>query len=384
MRVTMADLREAIAAAEAVDELVAEAAEFSARHEAETGVVDFLDVLSGSAFDVAPERAIDFFRAKGLRTTFSYADMLGEAHDHAFTVAKMMDVDMLGQVRASLDSALSNGTTFAEWKKSIEPVLKAGGWWGRREVIDPQTGLPTQAQLGSPWRLETIFRTNMQTAYSVQAWQEIEAQAEIAPFLMYDAVDDFRTREQHRRWDRTVLPWNHPWFNSHYPPLGFNCRCGVIQLSEDELGAMGLSPSEPPEDGTYRWRNPRTEIVERVPDGVDPGFDHNSGEVYLAKLRRLAAERVQQLPDDMRGAAQAGLASEPMQSAAGRASLIVVDLAGDVQTAAKLNALISGPIVGYIEARLIGARPTPVELAAFEALTRSQQADIERRIALGA
>lgn len=67
MRVTMADLREAIAAAEAVDDLITEAAEFAAQHEADTGVVDFLDVLSGGAFDVAPERAIDFFRAKGLR-----------------------------------------------------------------------------------------------------------------------------------------------------------------------------------------------------------------------------------------------------------------------------------------------------------------------------
>lgn len=55
-----------------------------------------------------------------------------------------------------------------------------------------------------------------------------------------------------------------------------------------------------------------------------------------------------------------------------------------MQTASKLNALISGPIVGYIEARLIGAQPSPVELAAFEALTRAQRADIERRIALGA
>lgn len=185
-------------------------------------ILDFLEIPAAGAFDVAPEQAIAYFKAKGLKPSFSYADMLDYQHDQAFTVAKMMDIDMLGQVRASLDSAMANGTPFKEWADTITPTLQSGGWWGRKQVIDPLSGQEIVAQLGSPWRLETIFRTNMQTAYAAGAWQEIVAQKDEAPLLMYDAVDDFRTRPLHASWDRKVVAVDSPWWQTHYPPNGYN------------------------------------------------------------------------------------------------------------------------------------------------------------------
>lgn len=185
-------------------------------------IVEFFEIPTADAFDVPPEQAIRYFQAKGLKPTFSYADMMEKAHDHAFTVAKMMQTDMLAQVRASLDSAMANGTPFKAWADEITPILQAGGWWGRKEVVDPLTGQTIVAQLGSPWRLETIFRTNMQSAYAAGAWQEIQAQKEIAPFLMYDAVDDTRTRPLHALWDGRVAPVDSDWWHTHYPPNGYN------------------------------------------------------------------------------------------------------------------------------------------------------------------
>ena len=268
-------------------------------------ILDFFEVPSGDAFDVAPAQAMAYFAAKKLKPTFSYAEMLDYEHDKAFTVAKMMNTDMLAQVRASLDSALANGTPYKEWADSITPILQSGGWWGRKEVLDPLTGQPIVAQLGSPWRLETIFRTNMQSAYAAGAWQEIEAQAEIAPFLMYDAVDDFRTRPLHAKWDRTVLPVKHTWWSSHYPPNGYNCRCGVIQLSAEEVEALGLQVArEAPDDGQRKWTNPRTGDVHYIPNGLDPGFEHNAGKSLKWHLKEVAAQKEAMLAADMKAAAQ--------------------------------------------------------------------------------
>lgn len=275
---------------------------------APTRILDFLEVVIGAAFDVPPEQAIAYFRAKGLRPTFSYADMLGEAHDQAFTVAKMIDVDLLGQVRASLDAALAEGQSFNAWKQNIMPMLQKAGWWGKRDIVDPATGQTVRAQLGSAWRLETIFRTNMQTAYAVGQWDEIEAQADIAPFLMYDAIDDLRTRAQHRAWDRTVLKVSDPWWKMHYPPNGFNCRCSVIQLSAEEARRLGLPLSrEAPDVDRYTWTNPRTGEKHRIPDGIDPGFDRNPGRDNLARVRGLLEEKIVALPADMQAAARQGL-----------------------------------------------------------------------------
>ncbi|MFA7604468.1 MAG: phage minor head protein [Novosphingobium sp.] len=280
---------------------------------ARASVADFVEYFSiptGDAFDVPPEEALAFFRSKGLQATFSWADMLGEAHDHAFTVAKMMDVDMLGQVHASMESAMANGVHFKEWADEITPILQAGGWWGRKEVVDPLTGKTIVAQLGSPARLETIFRTNMASAYAAGQWQEIEGQAGRAPYLLYDAVDDHRTRPEHRAWDGTVLPAYHSWWRTHYPPNGWGCRCGVIQLDAEEVEALGLKVSaKAPGGGTYRWRNPRTDSVVGVPNGLEPGFDHNSGVSYLRDLKRLLAEKIEQLPAELAEAARRGLAA---------------------------------------------------------------------------
>ena len=304
MRYTFADLVAAAQAMEFVERMKADLAEFAAQHmTGDDGVIEFLEIATGDAFAVQPTEAIGYFRSKGLQTSFSYADMIGRANDQAFTVAKMMDVDLLKQVRDSLDSALANGTQFKDWADELLPTLQAAGWWGRKEVLDPLTGQTIVAQLGSPWRLETIFRTNMQTAYAAGAWQEIDQQADLAPFLMYDAVDDFRTREQHRLWDRKVLPVSSPWWKTHYPPNGWNCRCGVIQLDATEVKRLGLQVDQIPQDGTYKWKNPRTGEFETVPNGIDPGFAKNAGVSYLNDLKKLQADKQATLPPTLRAAA---------------------------------------------------------------------------------
>lgn len=255
------------------------------------GIIEYLEVPTGDAFDVKPIDAIKFFQRKGLRTTQSYADMTGEAHAEAFTIAKMMDVDLLGQVRRSLDDALANGGTFKDWAKEIGPVLEKAGWTG-----------------ATPWRLETIFRTNLQSAYAAGQWREIIAQSDIAPYLLYDAIDDNRTRPLHKEWDNTVLPIQHSWWVTHYPPNGYNCRCGVIQLSVDELTAMGLAPDlRAPDNGTYLWTNPKTGEQSAVPKGLDPTFDHNAGTSYLNDLVKTFGEKVGALPPDMQAVASTGL-----------------------------------------------------------------------------
>lgn len=270
-------------------------------------IADYFEITAGGAFDVPSEEAAEYFRAKGLKAAFSYADVTAQEHAAAFTVAKMMDMDLLLDMQKSLDEALSSGVLFREWAEDIIPMLQEKGWWGRKEMRDPITGKVIVAQLGSPRRLETIFRTNLQTAYSAGKWQQIMDQADIAPYLMYDAVDDFRTRAQHKAWDNKVLPATDKFWRSHYPPNGWGCRCGVIQLSDDDLEEMGLSVDPSPRIKYGPWTNPRTGRTEKVPDGVDPGFNYNPGQARYDYLRNLAQEKVKALPPNLEDAAKEGI-----------------------------------------------------------------------------
>lgn len=79
-----------------------------------------------------PAEAIRFFK-KGIQFGFDWRDVWKEEHAVAFTVAKAMQIDILQDIRAALQDALENGTTFDQFKKDLIPVLqkKAGGENGK-------------------------------------------------------------------------------------------------------------------------------------------------------------------------------------------------------------------------------------------------------------
>lgn len=229
-------------------------------------------------FDLPPEEALRFFRRKGLRAGFAWQDVWQEEHDLAFTVAKLTDLDLLADVREAVDQAIENGTTLEQFKRELTPRLMKAGWWGVREQVDPLTKEKRLVQLGSARRLETIFRTNMMTAYAAGEWEQIQETKASAPYLMYDAIDDNRTRKEHKAWDGMVLPIDDAWWDSHRPPNGWNCRCGVIQLSKYDLRAMGkAAPDKAPPIKRREWVNARTGEVMQVPIGIDGGWDYNPG-----------------------------------------------------------------------------------------------------------
>lgn len=276
-------------------------------------LLDFLEPPVGISWTLTPSAALEALKAKGLKASFSYADLSAAEHASSFTVAKMMDTDMLADVKASLEDALATGKPFKEWAGGIIPLLQAKGWWGREPMVDPLTGQTVVAQLGSPGRLQAIFRTNIQSAYAVGEWEQIKAQADVAPFLMYDAVDDYRTRPEHAALDGKIHPVDDPFWKHYHPPNGWNCRCSVIQLSQDELDELGLSVSPPARLKTYQWTNPRTGKVEDIAQGTDPGFDFNPGEARLQHLQQLAAEKAASMPPDAAKAVLEGIQATQRQ-----------------------------------------------------------------------
>ena len=230
--------------------------------------------------NLPPREAVEHYRSKGLHAGFSWLDTDAATHLRSFTVAKAMRLDILGDIRTEVDRAIADGTTFKKFRKELEPKLREHGWWGRQQMVDPETGESRLVQLGSPRRLRIIFDTNLRTSYARGQWERIERVAEARPYLRYVAVQDKRTRPRHAAWHGTILRWNHPFWKTHYPPNGWACRCTVQQLSEDDLEEFGfvVSDAPPPDwDQTREWRNKRTGEVQRVPRGIARGFAHNVG-----------------------------------------------------------------------------------------------------------
>jgi SPP1 gp7 family putative phage head morphogenesis protein len=241
------------------------------------------------ALDLPPEDAERAFRARDeLRTTVSWREFEPEEHARAFTVAKVARLDILTDLKTSLDRALAEGRTFEQWRDEIEPTLRAKGWWGL--VQDRSlTGTSDPVFIGER-RLRTIFNTNMRVSRAAGQWARIQAAKERRPYLRYSAVLDNRTRPSHRAWHGIVRPVDDPIWRVIFPPNGWNCRCTVTQWAERDLERRGwaVTPDDRlpplPQRGTMPF-GPGFGIDRPVIQGIDAGWDYNPG---AASLRGLA------------------------------------------------------------------------------------------------
>ena len=224
-----------------------------------------------------PTEAIAFFRQKGYRIGFDYRDVWQQEHQAAFTVAKAMQIDLLAEIRAGIDAALQDGTTFETFRQALTPRLVARGWWGRQVMTDPATGEERSAQLGSPRRLQVIYDTNLATAYSEGQWERIQANKAIFPFLEYVKSGAENPRTEHLAYAGLVLRADDPWWQAHMPVKAWGCKCTVIQHTQRMLDREGLKVGTPPPEAMRTVVNKRTGEEMSVPRGVDPAFHYPPG-----------------------------------------------------------------------------------------------------------
>ena len=178
---------------------------------------------------VSPAEAIAWFRARVSMTPDEYRALEDRARRKAFTVAGVMDLDLLNDTFKALDKAVAQGTTFETFVKDVGEKLEAT--WGKADSS----------------RLQTIFSTNVQSAYSAGRWRQLTDPDVLAerPYHMYDAVLDGRTSELCKHLDGTTLPADDPFWETHTPPLHFNCRSGIISLTESQAAERGVTKTPP-------------------------------------------------------------------------------------------------------------------------------------------
>lgn len=182
-------------------------------------------------FKLPPALAIKYFTSKKNKLSWDWYEVWQNAHKKAFTVAKVAREDILKDIRSSLDKALVEGKTFHEFQKELKPILQKKGWWGEQFIVDSK-GNAEKVQLGSMYRLKTIYRVNMQTSYQAGRYETQLDNAEDRPYWQYIAVMDSSTRPEHAELNELVFRYDDPFWSSFYPPNGWNCRCRVRALSD--------------------------------------------------------------------------------------------------------------------------------------------------------
>lgn len=80
--------------------------------------------------------------------------------------------------------------------------------------------------------LKTEYDHTVASANMTEKWQKFQEQKHLYPNLRYETVGDAKVRPEHQVWDGVVLPIDHPFWNTRYPPNDWGCRCDVVQTDE--------------------------------------------------------------------------------------------------------------------------------------------------------
>jgi len=176
-----------------------------------------------------PREAIEFFEAKKLEVTFDHSAWSVE-HATAFTAARIMELDVLSDMRDELDRSLREGRSFQSFLRELKPRMAAKGWWGEVELEDPRTGKPKTVNV-NPHRLKLIYDTNMRTARAAGQWERIERHARTRPALIYALGPSERHRPEHAALEGMIRPVDDPIWNDIMPPNGYGCKCHVLQAT---------------------------------------------------------------------------------------------------------------------------------------------------------
>ncbi|MDY0349459.1 MAG: PBECR2 nuclease fold domain-containing protein [Tenuifilaceae bacterium] len=217
------------------------------------------------------QEAIDHLKQKVNIPTKAWTDIWNEMHARAFVVAGATAEDLLSGFHAAILSGIEDGTTLEDFRKSFDTLVERHGW----------------SYKGSRgWRTRTIYDTNLRQAHMTGRWRQVQAVKESFPYLRYVTLTGGRRRELHQRWRNTVLPVDHPWWDTHYPMNGWGCKCTVESLSRHQMEKRGLTVSEDPttETETVLVKTPDGDVPVEVPKGVGPGFVYNPGKADMGRL----------------------------------------------------------------------------------------------------
>jgi len=214
------------------------------------------------------DEAIKFFRQKVNLSTKTWTDIWQSMHDRSFVVAGAMKDELIQDLRAAIDKALAEGTTIEDFRKSFDETVKKNGWSYKGE---------------RGWRTGVIFNTNLRTSYAAGHYKQMTDPDVLTarPYWKYIGGLSENPRPLHLQWNGTILPADDPWWDTHYPPNGWGCKCEVVSVSGSEMKRDGEKMSRRPDNGTYEWVDKKTGEVHDVPYGIDPGWAYNPGKVSV-------------------------------------------------------------------------------------------------------
>lgn len=146
--------------------------------------------------------------------------------------------------------------------------------------VDYRQFLKDWNEVGLPglvdYQTQLIFNQNIQTAFSAGRWVGLDSDVhrEQVAGLRYVSMLLPTTRQEHRQWHGTIHPIDSEFWDSHYPPNGFNCLCDVIAVYTWDKAEVDAARKS----GKFYQTAPNVQLpVYTTKAGVTYDFNYNPG-----------------------------------------------------------------------------------------------------------
>lgn len=155
------------------------------------------------------------------------------ARSKAFTVAGVDATETLTKIRDVMAEQIQKGADVEEFRKAINEAVKEGTFL-------------------SDGHLETVFRTNVQGAFSDGQMKVLKHPFVKSgfPYIQYDAIEDDRVRPEHEEMNHrgiqgtNIYRTDDPVIEIFRPPWAYNCRCSWNPISIRQASDAGVKEAQ--------------------------------------------------------------------------------------------------------------------------------------------
>jgi SPP1 gp7 family putative phage head morphogenesis protein len=200
---------------------------------------------------VPHQEAIDFIKSKPVVSRQVFDGLLPELRGRAFAIAGLEGHANVAQAIRDRIADLPAGHDWNEAKKDIVNDLSPF-------LVDPHADPDEHdAQVAAAnRRAELLLRTHGFQAYQAAEYQVMDRQRDVFPFWQYHSMEDSAVRPTHAALDKLVLPANSPFWNTHFPPWDWGCRCQAIPITQDDRDDIAKEDKKRPPDARLVCEGP--------------------------------------------------------------------------------------------------------------------------------
>ncbi len=154
--------------------------------------------------------------------------------------------------------------------------------------------------------LKTEYNAAVRSSRMATKWQEVQRTKRLYPNLEYIRSRSADKRVDHEKLVGTILPVDHPFWDKHFPPNGWNCKCSVrptkAQATEEPAGVT-IDPTfafNPGKDGqvfdmaTHPYSKvPQEAFQEAMKLAQRSTFDYERKEAYERAKKNTIGKKVE-------------------------------------------------------------------------------------------